>query len=130
MPLFSLFKPQSHCLLSHVLYLAAETRSRCPQLSATGYAAAAELWPEVFAGVGGERQAELMAGMRVGRARLVSGFESMVMVRGPWRFIHMRCYGIGLFAQYCRKQHGTPKNNRPSLGCRLHVGLAAVDAIP
>ena len=54
-----------------------------PQLSSTGYAAAAELWPDVFSSVSGDRQSELMAGMRVARARLVSGFESMVMVRGP-----------------------------------------------
>ena len=73
-------KPGPRALFMHSLLVRVR---RLLQLSGTGYAAAAELWPDVFADVGGDRRAALMAGMRVARTRLVSGFEAMVMVRGP-----------------------------------------------
>ncbi len=83
---------------------------RCLQLSGTGYAAAAHLWPDIFSGISGKYQAELMAGMRVARARLVSGFESMVMVRGP----------CGVPSSACRPAPGEQWQCRRSVSAGPH----------
>ena len=80
---------------------------RGAQLSGTGYAAAAELWPEVFDGITGERRAELMAGMRAVRPRLVSGFESMVMVRTPWPSHHPPARSRNRFSNFCASGSNT-----------------------
>jgi len=96
-------------------------RFRCLQLSGTGYAAAAELWPDVFSSISGERQAELMAGMRVARARLVSGFESMVMVRGPWARPHLPVIKTRrAFAMLLERLCWTPQLSLPCVRI-LHV---------
>lgn len=46
-----------------------------------GFSAAGELWPEAFEGLSTERRGEVMRGMRLVRPRLISGFETMPMVR-------------------------------------------------
>jgi phosphoglycolate phosphatase-like HAD superfamily hydrolase len=51
------------------------------EVASAGYAAAAQRWPQLFDGVDEAGRARVMAGLAPTRARLVRGYETMVMAR-------------------------------------------------
>jgi hypothetical protein len=51
------------------------------QVSSSAFDAAAQHWPELFAGLDPGRVAAVKAGLRRTRPRLVEGYEALVMAR-------------------------------------------------
>lgn len=52
-----------------------------PEVTMSGYTAAAQYWPEVFNGLSPEEEQTLKAGLRSVRPVLVKGFECMILAR-------------------------------------------------